>query len=196
MAPERVFLVRHGETEWTRTGQHTGITDLPLTEAGREQGRLLTERLTDIDFALVLSSPRQRALETCRQAGLLDRSEVSEDLREWDYGAYEGLTTPQIRELQPDWAIWTEGAPEGETPQQVRDRADSVLRRVRSADGDVALFSHGHFLRAFGARWLELPVAAGAHLLLSTASVSVLGYERETPVIRLWNGRAHLSQFA
>jgi broad specificity phosphatase PhoE len=196
MAPERVFLVRHGETEWTRTGQHTGITDLPLTEAGREQGRLLTERLTDIDFALVLSSPRQRALETCRQAGLLDRSEVSEDLREWDYGAYEGLTTPQIRELQPDWAIWTEGAPEGETPQQVRDRADSVLRRVRSADGDVALFSHGHFLRAFGARWLELPVSAGAHLLLSTASVSVLGYERETPVIRLWNGRAHLSQFA
>jgi broad specificity phosphatase PhoE len=196
MAPERVFLVRHGETEWTRTGQHTGITDLPLTEAGREQGRLLTERLTDIDFALVLSSPRQRALETCRQAGLLDRSEVSEDLREWDYGAYEGLTTPQIRELQPDWAIWTEGAPEGETPQQVSDRADSVLRRVRSADGDVALFSHGHFLRAFGARWLELPVAAGAHLLLSTASVSVLGYERETPVIRLWNGRAHLSQFA
>jgi probable phosphoglycerate mutase len=196
MAPERVFLVRHGETEWTRTGQHTGITDLPLTEAGREQGRLLTERLTDIDFALVLSSPRQRALETCRQAGLLDRSEVSEDLREWDYGAYEGLTTPQIRELQPDWAIWTEGAPEGETPQQVSDRADSVLWRVRSADGDVALFSHGHFLRAFGARWLELPVAAGAHLLLSTASVSVLGYERETPVIRLWNGRAHLSQFA
>jgi broad specificity phosphatase PhoE len=196
MAPQRVFLVRHGETEWTRTGQHTGNTDLPLTDAGREQGRLLTERLTDIDFALVLSSPRQRALETCRQAGLLERAEVSEDLREWDYGAYEGLTTSEIRKLQPDWAIWTQGAPEGETPNQVSNRADSVLQRVRSAEGDVALFSHGHFLRAFGARWLELPVAAGAHLLLSTASVSVLGYERETPVIRLWNGRAHLSQFA
>jgi broad specificity phosphatase PhoE len=196
MAAQRVFLVRHGETEWTRTGQHTGNTDLPLTDAGREQGRLLTERLTDIDFALVLTSPRQRALETCRQSGLLDRAEVSEDLREWDYGAYEGLTTPQIRRHEPDWEIWTDGAPEGETPQQVSDRADSLLRRIRSAERDVALFSHGHFLRAFGARWLELPVAAGSHLLLSTASVSVLGYERETPVIRLWNGRAHLSQFA
>jgi broad specificity phosphatase PhoE len=196
MAAQRVFLVRHGETEWTRTGQHTGNTDLHLTDAGREQGRLLTERLTDIDFALVLTSPRHRALETCRQAGLLDGAEVSEDLREWDYGAYEGLTTPQIRRHEPDWEIWTDGAPEGETPQQVSDRADSLLRRIRSAEGDVALFSHGHFLRAIGARWLDLPVAAGGHLLLSTASVSVLGYERETPVIRLWNGRAHLSQFA
>jgi broad specificity phosphatase PhoE len=196
MEAQRVFLVRHGETDWTRTGQHTGNTDLPLTEAGEEQGRLLTERLTDIDFALVLTSPLRRAMQTCRQAGLLHTAEVSDDLREWDYGAYEGLTTPEIRALQPDWTIWTDGAPEGETPQQVSDRAGGVLQRVRSAEGDVVLFSHGHFLRALGARWLELPVAAGAHLLLSTASVSVLGYERETPVIRLWNGRAHLSQFA
>jgi broad specificity phosphatase PhoE len=193
---QRVFLVRHGETEWSRTGQHTGGTDLPLTEAGEDQGRLLTERLKDLDFALVLTSPLLRARETCRQAGLLDRAEVLEDLREWDYGQYEGRTTTDIRQLEPDWTIWTDGAPGGETPDQVSDRVDRVLERVRAADGDVALFSHGHMLRAVGARWLGLPVAAGSHLLLSTASVSVLGFEREVPVIRLWNGRAHLSQFA
>jgi broad specificity phosphatase PhoE len=196
MAPHRVFLVRHGETEWSKTGQHTGRTDLPLTEAGEEQGRLLTERLRGVDFALVLTSPLLRAKETCRQAGLLDSAEISEDLHEWDYGRYEGLTTPRIREQQPGWDLWTEGAPEGETPEQVAARADRVLERIRAADGDVALFSHGHMLRSLGARWLGLPVSAGAHLMLSTASVSVLGYERETPVLRLWNGRAHLSEFA
>jgi broad specificity phosphatase PhoE len=196
MAPHRVFLVRHGETEWSKTGQHTGKTDLPLTEAGEEQGRLLTERLKDIDFTLVLTSPLQRAMETCRQAGLLDRAEVSEDLHEWDYGRYEGLTTPEIREQQPRWNLWTDGAPDGESPEQVSARADRVLERIRAADGDVALFSHGHMLRSLGARWIGVPVTAGAHLMLSTASVSMLGYERETPVLRLWNGRAHLSEFA
>jgi probable phosphoglycerate mutase len=196
MGQNHVFLIRHGETEWTRTGQHTGGTDLPLTEAGREQGRLLTERLKAIDFALVLSSPLQRAMETCRQAHLRRPAEVLEDLREWDYGAYEGLTTPEIRQRDPEWSIWTHGAPEGESPEQVSERADRVLERARSADGDVALFSHGHMLRAIGARWLGLQVVTGQHLMLSTASVSVLGYERETPVLRLWNGRAHLSQFA
>jgi broad specificity phosphatase PhoE len=196
MAPHRVFLVRHGETEWSKTGQHTGKTDLPLTEAGEEQGRLLTERLKDIDFTLVLTSPLQRAKETCRQAGLLDRAEVSEDLHEWDYGRYEGLTTPEIREQQPRWNLWTDGAPDGESPEQVSARADRVLERIRAADGDVALFSHGHMLRSLGARWIGVPVTAGAHLMLSTASVSMLGYERETPVLRLWNGRAHLSEFA
>ena len=196
MAPHRVFLVRHGETEWSKTGQHTGKTDLPLTEAGEEQGRLLTERLKDIDFTLVLTSPLQRAMETCRQAGLLDRAEVSEDLHEWDYGRYEGLTTPEIREQQPRWNLWTDGAPGGESPEQVSARADRVLERIRAADGDVALFSHGHMLRSLGARWIGVPITAGAHLMLSTASVSVLGYERETPVLRLWNGRAHLSEFA
>jgi probable phosphoglycerate mutase len=193
---QRVFLVRHGETEWSKSGQHTGATDLPLTKAGADQGRLLTERLKELDFALVLTSPLLRARETCRQAGLLDRAEVLEDLREWDYGQYEGVTTTEIRRRQPDWSVWKDGAPGGETPDQVSDRADRVLDRVRAADGDVALFSHGHMLRGVGARWLGLPVAAGGHLLLSTASVSVLGYEREVPVIRLWNGRAHLSQFA
>jgi broad specificity phosphatase PhoE len=193
---QRVFLVRHGETEWSLTGQHTGGTDLPLTEAGVDQGRLLTERLKELDFALVLTSPLRRATETCRQAGLLESAQVLEDLREWDYGAYEGRTTPEIRREQPDWSIWTDGAPGGETPAQVSDRADRVLERVRAADGDVALFSHGHMLRTVGARWLGLPTVAGSHLMLSTASVSVLGYERAVPVIRLWNGRAHLSQFA
>ena len=196
MAPHRVFLVRHGETEWSKTGQHTGKTDLPLTEAGEKQGRLLTERLKGVDFALVLTSPLQRALETCRQAGLLDRAEVSDDLHEWDYGRYEGLTTPQIREQQPDWNLWTDGAPDGESPEQVSARADRVLERIRAADGDVALFSHGHMLRSLGARWIGVPITAGTHLMLSTASVSVLGYERESPVLRLWNGRAHLSEFA
>jgi broad specificity phosphatase PhoE len=196
MAPHRVFLVRHGETEWSKTGQHTGKTDLPLTEAGEEQGRLLTERLKGVDFTLVLTSPLQRAMETCRQAGLLDRAEVSDDLHEWDYGRYEGLTTPQIREQQPAWNLWTDGVPDGESPAQVSARADRVLERIRVADGDVALFSHGHMLRSLGARWIGVPITAGTHLMLSTASVSVLGYERETPVLRLWNGRAHLSEFA
>ncbi len=196
MALQRVLLVRHGETEWSKTGQHTGSTDLPLTTEGEKQGRLLRERLREIDFALVLSSPLQRAMATCRLAGLLSRAEVSEDLHEWDYGAYEGLTTNQIRELKPDWALWTDGAPDGETADQISDRADRVLERVRGAGGNVALFSHGHMLRVLGARWVRLPAVAGRSLLLSTASVSVLGYEREVPVIRLWNGRAHLSQFA
>lgn len=195
MGHNHVFLIRHGETEWSKTGQHTGGTDLPLTDAGREQGRLLTERLKGIDFALVLSSPLQRAMETCRQAHLPRPADVLEDLREWDYGAYEGMTTPEIRARDAGWSIWTHGAPEGESPEQVSERADRVLERARSAEGDVALFSHGHMLRAIGARWLGLPVTTGQHLMLSTASVSVLGYERETPVIRLWNGRAHLSQF-
>jgi broad specificity phosphatase PhoE len=194
MGRNHVFLIRHGETEWSKSGQHTGGTDLPLTEAGMEQGRLLTDRMKGIDFAMVLTSPLQRALETCRQADLLHRAEVLDDLREWDYGAYEGLTTPEIWRQRADWSIWTHGAPEGESPEQVAERADHVLERARNAEGDVALFSHGHMLRAVGARWLGLPVAAGQHLMLNTASVSVLGYERETPVIRLWNGRAHLSQ--
>jgi broad specificity phosphatase PhoE len=195
MGQNHVFLIRHGETEWSKSGQHTGGTDLPLTEAGMEQGRLLTERLKGIEFATVLTSPLQRAMETCRQADLMHKAEVLLDLREWDYGAYEGLTTPEIRRQQSDWSIWSHGAPRGESPEQVSERADRVLQRARNAAGDVALFSHGHMLRAVGARWLGLPVSAGQHLMLSTASVSVLGYERETPVIRLWNGRAHLSQF-
>ncbi len=135
MALQRVFLVRHGDTKWTKTGQHTGRTDLPLTTAGENQGRLLRERLGEIDFALVLSSPLQRAKETCRQAGLLSRAEVSEDVHEWDYGAYEGLTTNQIRGLRPDWALWTGGAPDGETADQISGRADRVLERVRRAEG-------------------------------------------------------------
>ncbi|MDQ6636387.1 MAG: histidine phosphatase family protein [Candidatus Dormibacteraeota bacterium] len=193
MPGHRLFLVRHGETEWSRSGQHTGRTDIPLTEEGVQQGRLLFERLHTVLFALVLTSPMARAQETCRLAGLLDRAEVLPDLQEWDYGEYEGITTSTIRETRPDWTIWTDGAPGGEQAEQVGARADRVIARARQAEGDVALFSHGHMLRVLGARWVGLPAADGRLFMLSTASVSVLSYEREAATFQLWNGRAHLS---
>ena len=184
-----IWLVRHGETEWSRSGQHTSRTDLPLTPAGVQQAEHLQRMLAGHTFAQVLSSPMQRAVDTCRLVGLTPV--LSDDLREWDYGDYEGLTTPEIQKSAPGWTIFTGAPPNGETAEQVAARADRVISRVISnmagAGGDVALFGHGHFLRVLAARWVGLDPSGGRLLALSTASLSVLGHERETRVIRLWN---------
>jgi broad specificity phosphatase PhoE len=180
-----IWLVRHGDTEWTATGQHTSRTDVPLTETGREQGRSLRNELDGNEFALVLSSPLSRALETCRLAGYGDVVEIDEDLREWDYGDYEGRTTADIRKERPGWTVWM-GSPEGESLEHVGGRARRVLERAADG-GDAALFSHGHFLRILGACWLGLPPEGGRLFALGTAAVSVLGYEHEARVIREWN---------
>jgi probable phosphoglycerate mutase len=187
VAPMEIVLARHGETEWSRDGRHTGRTDIPLTENGREQARVLGRALGEWSFGLVLSSPLERALDTCRLAGLDDSVETTDDLLEWDYGEYEGITTPQIREGRPDWYLWRDGCPGGELPEDVGRRADRVIARVADADDDVALFAHGHILRVVAARWLGLGPEAGALLALSTATISVLGYERETRVVKRWN---------
>jgi broad specificity phosphatase PhoE len=181
----RILLVRHGQTEWSASGRHTSTTDLALTETGREAARRLGERLAGREFALVLSSPRRRARETCELAGL--RPELDEDLAEWDYGDYEGRTTPEIRAERPGWSLWDDGAPGGETAAQVGARAGRVIDRALAADGDVALFAHGHILRVLGARWLELPPERGASFALDTASLSELGFEREHRVVWQWN---------
>jgi len=183
--PPEIWLVRHGETEWSRSGQHTSRTDLPLTPEGEKRAQSLKRMLTGHSFGLVLSSPMQRAVETCRLVGLTP--EISEDLREWDYGDYEGLTTTEIQKRVPGWTIWTGAPPNGETAGQVGARADRVISRAASAAGDAALFGHGHLLRILAARWIGLEPSGGGLLALSTASLSVLGYERETRVIRLWN---------
>jgi probable phosphoglycerate mutase len=182
-----VVLIRHGETEWSRSGRHTSFTDVPLTARGRDEARPLADRLAGIDFALVLTSPRQRARETCELAGLGARAEVDDDLAEWNYGSYEGRTTEEIRETVPGWTIFTHGAPGGETAEEVAARADRVIARAEAAGGVVALFSHGHILRVLGARWANLPAAAGAGLALDTATLSLLGHEREQRVLRVWN---------
>jgi len=182
-----VVLVRHGETEWSLSGQHTSTTDLDLIDAGRRRAEALGEELGGREFAVVLSSPLKRALETCRLAGFGDRAEVVEDLREWDYGEYEGLTTPQIRESRPNWDLWRDGCPDGEMPDQVQARADRVIERLRGIAGDALLFAHGHILRVLAARWIGLPVTGGARLALSAGALSTLGFERETEVLRNWN---------
>ena len=182
-----VVLVRHGETEWSATGRHTGRTDVPLTEEGRRQARALGACLEAWSFALVLTSPLQRASETCRLAGLGEGAEPREDLMEWDYGEYEGRTTADIRSGRPGWTLWMDGVPGGETAEQVGRRADRVIAEARAAAGDVALFAHGHILRVLAARWLDLPPDRGRSLALETATISELGYERETPVIARWN---------
>lgn len=182
-----VVLVRHGETEWSRSGRHTGRTDVPVTEKGRGDAEGLSACLSAWRFAKVLTSPLQRATETCRLAGLGERSELCEDLREWDYGEYEGRTTPDIRTDRPGWTLWTDGVPGGERADDVGARADRVIAEVRSVDGDVVLFGHGHMLRVLAARWIELPPTAGRRFGLDPATISVLGYERETPVVLRWN---------
>ena len=189
-----VYLARHGETEWTLTGQHTGLTDLPLTRHGEDQARALGKRLSGIKFALVLTSPLQRAMRTCELAGFGAVAEVDSNLHEWDYGHYEGLTSAQIRAERPDWQLFRDGCPGGESPEQVAARADAVLARVRPLEADVLIFSSGHFLRVFAARWLALEPAAGRYFMLSTASVSTLSYENNisAPVIQLWNDTSHL----
>jgi broad specificity phosphatase PhoE len=183
--PGEIVLVRHGETEWSRDGRHTGRTDIPLTDRGRRQAELLRGALREWSFEQVLSSPLERALETCRLAGLGESVRTTEDLLEWDYGEYEGITTPQIRESRPDWYLWRDGCPGGEQPADVARRVDRVIASL--GDGDVALFAHGHALRVLAARWIGLGPEAGALLALGTGTLSVLGYERETRVIRRWN---------
>jgi broad specificity phosphatase PhoE len=187
--PPEIVLVRHGETEWSRAGKHTGRTDVPLTEEGREQATVLGEALGDRAFMLVLTSPLSRAAETCRLAGLGDLAQERDDLQEWDYGAYEGRTTPEIREERPGWTLWRDGVPGGETATDVGARADRVIAELRDASGDVSVFAHGHLLRVLTARWLGLEPADGRLFALDTATLSVLGYERETQVVRLWNSK-------
>jgi probable phosphoglycerate mutase len=185
--PPEVVLVRHGETEWTRAGKHTGRTDIPLTERGREEARAVGVELRERRFALVLTSPLARASETCRLAGLAETAALRDELMEWDYGAYEGRTTIEIRRERPGWTLWREGVPDGETAAQVGERVDRVIPELRAAAGDAAVFGHGHVLRMLAARWLGLEPGAGRLFALDPATVSILGYERETPVIRMWN---------
>jgi len=182
-----IWLVRHGETEWSLSGAHTGRTDIPLTAEGRRKAQALGHALAGRKFAMVLSSPLQRALDTCRLAGFGDSVEIDPNLCEWDYGEYEGRTSREIRQQRPDWVLWRDGFPGGETIGQVAGRAEAVLARVAQADGDVALFAHGHILRILTARWLGLDPDAARFFALGTASISNLGYEHETRVITRWN---------
>lgn len=186
-ARPEVWLIRHGETEWSRSGQHTGRSDVALTDTGRAQARALGAQLRGRRFALVLSSPMRRALETAHLAGFDSRVTVDVDLCEWNYGEYEGVTTATIRETVPGWTVWTHPIPGGETPPEIANRVDRVIERVRSAEGDAAIFAHGHVLRVLAARWLGLGPEDGRLLALSTATISVLGWERETPAIERWN---------
>jgi broad specificity phosphatase PhoE len=189
-----VYLARHGETAWTLTGQHTGLTDLPLTERGERNARRLDERLRGVTFAKVFTSPLQRAMRTCELAGFGSVAEIDRDLLEWNYGKYEGRLTTDIHRERPDWQLFRDGCPGGESPNEVGTRADRVVKRSRAVGGDVLLFSSGHFLRVFAARWLGLDAAFGRYFVLSTASVSALGYEHNLsePVIRLWDDTRHV----
>ncbi|HEY1334485.1 MAG TPA: histidine phosphatase family protein [Myxococcaceae bacterium] len=188
-----VVLVRHGETEWTRTKQHTGRQDIPLNEAGRREAETLRHRLAAWPFSRVFVSPLSRARDTAELAGLGDRAEVRPDLMEFDYGAYEGRTRADILRERPEWNLWRDGCPQGETAERVGIRADRVISEARSVEGDVVIFAHGHVLRVLGARWLHAPAAFAERLALSTASVSVLGWEHSAEVIWLWNDVSHLT---
>ena len=189
-----VYLARHGETAWTLTGQHTGLTDLPLTERGERNARRLEERLRGVTFAKVFTSPLQRAMRTCELAGFGSVAEIDRDLLEWNYGEYEGRLTTDIHRERPDRQLFRDGCPGGESPKEVGARADRMVKRVRAVGGDVLLFSSAHFLRVFAARWLGLDAAFGRYFVLSTASVSALGYEHNLsePVIRLWDNTRHV----
>jgi probable phosphoglycerate mutase len=191
---QHVWLVRHGETEWARLGRHTGRTDIPLTEAGRDQARALGRRLAGHHFGLVLASPLSRAAETARIAGFGETADTVDDLMEWDYGALEGRTTADIRSGMPDWTIWRGPWPDGETADEVGARADLVIARIRDsrAGGDVLVFAHGHLLRVLAARWLGLRPSSGGLFELATATLSILGRDRESPSIELWNEACHL----
>ncbi|MFQ6539690.1 MULTISPECIES: histidine phosphatase family protein [Aphanothece] len=191
--PAEVVLIRHGETAWSLSGQHTGRTDLPLTERGREVARGLAPVLAGREFHQVLCSPLQRARETCELAGLGAGAQIEPDLLEWDYGLYEGRTPAEVRTETPDWLVFRDGCPGGESPQAVSARVDRVIERVRAVDGPVALFAHGHVLRVLGARWIGLPTAGGAHFLLDTSTLTVLSWYRGVPAIRCWNAPLTLS---
>jgi len=189
-----LYLARHGETAWSLSGQHTGLTDLPLTERGERNARNLGPRLAGLTFAKVFTSPLQRATRTCELAGFAAAAEVDRDLVEWNYGDYEGLRTAEIHEKRPEWQLFRDGCPGGESPDQIGARADRVVSRVRAVKGDVLIFSSGHFLRVLAARWLGLEPVNGRLFMLKTASVSALGYENELsqPVISLWDDTSHL----
>jgi broad specificity phosphatase PhoE len=189
-----IYLARHGETAWTVTGQHTGLTDLPLTELGERNARRLQERLSGLRFVKVFTSPLQRAMRTCELAGFGSVAQLDRDLVEWDYGEYEGRLTVDILKERPDWQLFRDGCPGGESPQQVATRADRVVSRVREVGGDVLLFSSGHFLRMLATRWIGVEPIKGRSLMLGTASLSMLGYENSIshPAIRLWNDIHHV----
>jgi len=187
--PHEVVVVRHGATEWSRNGRHTGVTDIPLLPAGEDEARSLAPRLAGRAFALVLVSPLQRARETCALLGFGDRAEIDADLHEWRYGDYEGITTAQIHEHDPGWTVWDGAIPNGETPEQVAARADRVIARARAAEGDALLVAHGHFLRVLMARWCGLDPRDGKHLTLQTGTVNLLGYEHDYPTIDALNQR-------
>lgn len=184
-----LYLFRHGETEWSASGQHTGKTDIPLTEKGREQARLLRDAVGHLDFSDVLVSPLSRAQETATLAGLGARIKTCDDLAEFNYGDYEGLTTVQIRERVAGWTVWSHPCPSGETMEQAAVRCQRVIDTARSAGGNVALFAHGHILRILTATWLNLPPSEGKHFILDTSTISILAHERETPAIKMWNGK-------
>jgi probable phosphoglycerate mutase len=186
MATREVWLVRHGPTEWSRDHRHTSVTDLPLLPEGEDEARDLGPRLAAVDFDLVLTSPRLRAWRTAELAGFPD-AEVDEDLAEWGYGDYEGITTEEIRESVPGWTVWSHPSPGGESADQVAARLDRVVERMRSVEGSVLVFGHGHALRVLTVRWLGLPAVEGRHFRLDTATISALGYERENPVVLRWN---------
>ena len=183
----RAILIRHGETEWTLSGQHTGVTDIPLTERGRAAARDLAPLASRANFALVLTSPLHRARETCALAGLGAQAHLDPNLLEWNYGEYEGLTPTEIHSRDPGWMLFTDGCPGGETPAQVGARVDQLIARIRSVEGDVALFGHGHLFRVFAARWLGLPPESGSHFLLDPGTVSVLSHYRGIPALKGWN---------
>lgn len=185
--PQQIYLIRHGETAWSLSGQHTGRSDIPLTDNGRKMAGQLASVLAGEDFACVMMSPLQRARETCALAGLGGRAAIDADLMEWNYGDYEGLTTGQIQALSPDWLLFRDGCPGGETPEQVGLRVDRLIAQVRAVRGHVALFAHGHLFRVFAARWLDLPVTEGCRFMLHPATLSILSYYRGIPAVKRWN---------
>ena len=187
MPVQEIYLIRHGETEWSLNGRHTGISDIPLTENGRQVARRWQPYSATKTFALVLTSPLRRARETCELAGLGKQAQVDRDLTEWDYGSYEGLTREQIRAKQPSWLIFNDGCLGGESPEQIGTRVDRVIAKVRAVDGNAVLFAHGHVLRVLGARWLGLPARDGGHFLLDTATLCVLSSYHGVPAIKRWN---------
>ena len=191
-----LLLARHGETEWSANGRHTSSTDLPLTAKGRRLAQGLAPRLAERPFALVLTSPLRRAVETCELAGLRATAQIRDDLREWDYGEYEGRTTAEIQDRRPGWSLWRDGCPDGETAADVGTRADRVIAEARAADGDVVVFGHGHMLRVLAARWLGLQPREGALFALATGTLSTLGYEHDTAVILSWSERPSSSDQA
>ena len=187
MPTQQIYLMPHGETEWSLSGQHTGLTDIPLTENGRNLARRLAPVLARETFTLVLTSPLERARTTCELAGLGAQAEIDRDLVEWNYGEYEGLTPKQIHAKAPGWLLFRDGCPGGETPEHVGVRVDRVIARIRAVEGHVALFAHGHIFRVFAARWVGFPATAGGHFLLDTATLSVLSYYRDIPAVKRWN---------